>query len=86
MNTGRLRSAHLLYPSMASPANLEQQYRLYIDYLNQGRVHELETFVHDTVVYNGESMSRQGYQDLIADSMRAIPDFGFFAHFLTAHY
>ncbi|RXF74953.1 ester cyclase [Hansschlegelia zhihuaiae] len=65
-------------------SELEERYRRYIARLNDRRVHELEDFVHDEVVYNGERLTRAGYQDLIAEAVAAIPDLWFDIRLLVA--
>ena len=58
-------------------AELTAHYRRYIRYLNDRRLRELEEFVHDALVYNGETKTRVEYQNLIAESVSAAPDLYF---------
>jgi predicted ester cyclase len=53
---------------------LEQVYRRYIDALNDRRFGDLHEFVHDQLVYNGRSVTRQQYAAMLAEDVRAIPD------------
>jgi predicted ester cyclase len=41
-------------------------------------------FVQDELLYNGETMTRRQYQDLIAADITAIPDLIFDAHIIVA--
>ena len=47
-------------------ADLETRYRAYLDALNERRLDDLVDFVQDELSYNGETMARLQYQDLIA--------------------
>jgi predicted ester cyclase len=53
---------------------LERIYRRYIDTLNDRRFGDLGEFVHDQMVYNGRSVTRQQYAAMLAEDVRAIPD------------
>ncbi len=55
----------------------EARYRRYIGYLNDRRTDELAEFVHEELTYNGQSMTRLDYQNLIAGDIAAIPDLYF---------
>jgi hypothetical protein len=54
-------------------ADLETRYRAYLDVLNERRLDDLVHYVHDELSYNGETMTRRQYQDLIAADVTAIP-------------
>ncbi|KAJ3806145.1 putative ester cyclase [Lentinula aff. lateritia] len=56
------------------------QYRRYISYLNERRVHDLSDFVHEELIYNDEPMTRADYQNYIADDFARIPDLHFDIH------
>jgi predicted ester cyclase len=53
---------------------LERTYRDYIDALNDRRFEDLQEFVHDRLVYNDESITRDQYAAMLAGDVRAIPD------------
>ncbi len=53
---------------------LETVYRDYIDALNDRRLDDLDRFVHDRLVYNGEEWTREKYRSLLADDVRMVPD------------
>ena len=55
-------------------ADLEATYRAYIAVLNDRRFGDLDGYVHGQITYNGDPMTRQQYQDLLAGDVRAIPD------------
>ena len=57
--------------------HLEQTYRAYLDVLNGRRLDELDQYVHDQVVYNDTSITRQQYAQMIAEDVRKIPDLHF---------
>ena len=57
--------------------HLEQVYRAYLDALNSRRLGDLDQFVHDRLVYNDESISREQYAQLIAEDVQNIPDLHF---------
>lgn len=57
--------------------HLEELYRAYIDALNGRRLDDLDQFVHDQVVYNDRSISRQQYAQMIAEDVQNIPDLYF---------
>ncbi|KAJ3828851.1 hypothetical protein EV361DRAFT_432254 [Lentinula raphanica] len=59
------------------PVNLENQYRRYIDYLNERRTDDLHEFVHEELTYNDKPMTRMDYQNYIADDIARIPDLFF---------
>jgi predicted ester cyclase len=64
--------------------DLEARYRAYLDVLNERRLDDLVHYVQDEVSYNGETMTRRQYQDLIAADIAAIPDLIFDAHIIVA--
>ena len=66
-------------------ADLEIQYRAYLDVLNERRLDDLVHFVHDELSYNGETMTRRQYQDMIAADITAIPDLIFDAHIIVTN-
>ena len=53
---------------------LERIYHDYIDALNDRRFEDLQQFVHDRLVYNGHSITREQYAAMLAADVRAIPD------------
>lgn len=63
---------------------LERIYRNYIDALNDRRLEDLEEFVHDRLVYNGEEMTREQYAAMLADDVRVIPDLHYDIDLLVA--
>jgi predicted ester cyclase len=65
-------------------ADLETRYRAYLDALNERRLDDLVQFVHDDLSYNGEPLTRQQYQDLIAADIRAVPDLVYDARIVVA--
>jgi predicted ester cyclase len=65
-------------------ADLETRYRAYLDVLNERRLDDLVHYVHDELSYNGETMTRGQYQDLLAADVTAIPDLSFDAHIIVA--
>jgi predicted ester cyclase len=66
-------------------ADLETPYRAYLDALNERRLDDLVHFVQDELSYNGKTMTRRQYQDLIAADITAIPDLIFDAHIIIAN-
>ena len=64
--------------------DLEARYRAYLDVLNERRLDDLVHFVQDELSYNGETMTRRQYQDLIAADITAIPDLFFDAQIVVA--
>jgi predicted ester cyclase len=65
-------------------ADLETRYRSYLDALNERRLDDLVHYVQDELSYNGETMTRRQYQDLIASDIAAIPDLIFDAQIIVA--
>jgi predicted ester cyclase len=65
-------------------ADLETRYRAYLDALNERRIDDLVHYVQDELSYNGETMTRRQYQDLIAADITAIPDLFFDAQIIVA--
>jgi predicted ester cyclase len=65
-------------------ADLETRYRAYLDVLNERRLDDLVRYVHDELSYNGKTMTRRQYQDLLAADITAIPDLIFDAHIIVA--
>ena len=65
-------------------ADLESRYRAYLDALNERRLDDLAHHVQDELSYNGETMTRRQYQDLIAADITAIPDLFFDAQIIVA--
>ncbi|GAB0063036.1 MULTISPECIES: ester cyclase [Pseudomonas syringae group] len=57
--------------------NLAEQYRAYIACLNERRWQDLGNFVDDGVHYNGERISLAGYQAMLENDVRIIPDLRF---------
>jgi predicted ester cyclase len=54
-------------------AELERTYRRYIDALNERRF-DLREFVHDHLIYNGNSITRLQYAAMLEEDVRAVPD------------
>ena len=65
-------------------ADLESRYRAYLDALNERRLDDLVHFVQDELSYNGKTMTRRQYQDLITADITAIPDLFYDAHLIVA--
>jgi predicted ester cyclase len=65
-------------------ADLEARYRAYLDALNERRLDDLVHYVQDELSYNGETMTRREYRDMIAADIAAIPDLVFDAHIIVA--
>jgi predicted ester cyclase len=55
-----------------------------MDALNERRLDDLVHYVQDELSYNGETMTRRQYQDLIAADIAAIPDLIFDGHIIVA--
>jgi predicted ester cyclase len=62
--------------SMSKP-DLSKVYRDYIDCLNNQDWKNLDQFVDDKVQYNGQLVGVTGYQDLLENDFRQIPDLYF---------
>lgn len=59
-------------------SSLKEIYTAYIGSINQGRSSQsLETFCHDSVIYNGETLTRRKYEQLIEHAFDAAPDISF---------
>jgi steroid delta-isomerase-like uncharacterized protein len=65
-------------------AELVTRYREYLDALNQRRLDDLVHYVHDELTYNGASLTRQQYRDMIATDIAAIPDLFYVARIIVA--
>ena len=65
-------------------ADLETRYRAYLDALNERRLDDLVDFVQNELSYNGKTMTRRQYQDLITADITAIPDLFYDAHIIVA--
>jgi predicted ester cyclase len=65
-------------------ADLEAHYRAYLDALNERRLDDLVHYVQDELTYNGETMTRRQYRDMIAGDIAAIPDHFFDARIIVA--
>jgi SnoaL-like polyketide cyclase len=65
-------------------ADLEIHYRAYLDVLNERRLDDLVHFVQDELSYNGKTMTRRQYQELITADITAIPDLFYDAHIIVA--
>ncbi|KAA0980367.1 ester cyclase [Pseudomonas sp. ANT_H12B] len=57
--------------------DLAKQYRAYIACLNARRWHDLGNFVDNSVQYNGELVGLAGYQAMLENDVRIIPDLRF---------
>jgi len=64
--------------------DLEVRYRAYLDALNERRLDDLVDFVQDELSYNGKTMTRRQYQDLIAADIAAVPDLSYDAQIIVA--
>jgi predicted ester cyclase len=64
--------------------DLETCYRAYLAAVNERRLDDLVHYVQDELSYNGETMARRRYQDLIAADIIAIPDLIFDAQIIVA--
>lgn len=60
-----------------SAQDLEAHYRQYIDEINAGHADQLDDFVHENVLYNGNQLTKDEYQHLITDSQKAISNLYF---------
>lgn len=65
-------------------AALVATYRAYLTALNERRLDDLVRYVHDELVYNGDTMTRRQYRDLIADDTEAVPDLFYDAQIIVA--
>ena len=65
-------------------ADLETRYRAYLNALNERRLDDLVHYVQDELSYNGETMTRCQYQEMIAADIIAIPDLIFDAQIIVA--
>jgi predicted ester cyclase len=59
------------------------RYLEYIAILNERRFDDLTEHVEPRLTYNGESLTREEYQDLLRGDVRAIPDLFFDVHDLV---
>lgn len=64
--------------------SLEDTYRAYLEALNERRLDDLVHFVHDTLTYNGETLTREQYSALLAADAAAIPDLFYDARIIVA--
>ena len=64
-------------------AELEAHYRRYLDRLNDRRIDELDEFVHEDLLYNGQPETRADYRGRIAESIAAIPDLHYDARLIV---
>jgi predicted ester cyclase len=64
--------------------DLETRYRSYLDALNERRLDDLVHHVQDELTYNGRTMTRRQYQDMLAADIAAVPDLVFDAHIIVA--
>jgi predicted ester cyclase len=64
-------------------ADLETRYRAYLEALNGRRLDDLVHYVQDELSYNGETMTRRRYQDMIAADITAVPDLVFDARIVV---
>ena len=56
---------------------LRQHYVAYISAINAGHADQLDDFVDENVLYNGQPLTKDEYQHLITDSQEAIPNLYF---------
>ena len=63
---------------------LEDTYRAYLQALNDRRLDDLAEFVHDTLTYNDQPMTRAEYAALIAHDLAAAPDLFYDARIIVA--
>jgi len=64
--------------------DIKEIYRAYLDCLNTRELKRLPNFVHDNVCYNGDQIGLEGYQRMISDNYRDIPDLYFDAELLLS--
>jgi predicted ester cyclase len=64
--------------------DLAARYRAYLAALNERRLDDLVHHVHDELLYNGETLTRDQYREMIAGDIRAIPDLFFDAQIVVA--
>lgn len=57
--------------------DLEQRYSQYIAVLNARRFDDLQGFVADELVYNGEAIGAERYRAMLEEDVRRIPDLFF---------
>jgi predicted ester cyclase len=58
-------------------SDLEEVYRAYLACLDARELDRLDAYVHDTLVYNDRSLTREDYCALLADDVARIPDLVF---------
>ncbi|MCO8275835.1 ester cyclase [Actinoplanes sp. TRM 88003] len=63
---------------------LEDTYRAYLQALNERRLDDLAEFVHDSLTYNDEPLTREQYAAMIAPDLTAAPDLYYDATILVA--
>jgi predicted ester cyclase len=56
---------------------LERTYSGYVAAIRERRFDDLDQFVHDQLIYNGEQWTREKYQSLLTDIFRRTPDLDF---------
>ncbi|WP_433279671.1 ester cyclase [Pseudonocardia xinjiangensis] len=66
-------------------ADLETRYRAYLEALNGRRLDDLVDYVQDELSYNGETMTRRQYRDMIAADITAVPDLFFDARIVVVN-
>jgi predicted ester cyclase len=57
-----------------SDVDLRQVYLDYLAAANARQLHRMAEFVHDTVVFNGETVSREVYVDALRQAVDSVPD------------
>ena len=61
---------------------LKEIYCEYIDCLNRRNLSQLHWFVHNDVLYNDQHLGLRGYQNMLENNYREIPDLYFNIHLL----
>ncbi|SHK49547.1 Predicted ester cyclase [Pseudonocardia thermophila] len=69
---------------MPTDPDLTTTYRAYLSALNDRRFADLTRFVHDTLTYNDELLTRAQYASMIEADTRAVPDLHFVPQLLLA--
>lgn len=57
-----------------SRADLRQVYLAYLEAANARDFHRMAEFAHDTVVFNGDPVSRDDYVDAMRQAVASVPD------------
>jgi predicted ester cyclase len=65
-------------------STLTDFYNRYIECLNERRIQDLDQFVNETLTYNHKRITRNDYQDMLAENISDIPDLFFDLDFIVA--